>query len=119
MRGPKSVHELAEEVGGMYALVVGAAKRAKQLREGRQRVTESASANPLTVALQEIVEGKIVVRPPGEKDEPEAEAEVVEVSGAEAEAEDGEEAEPSEEGAAEAEAKAKAAEDESEPEKAK
>lgn len=95
MRGQKSVHDLAEEVGGMYALVVAAAKRAKQLREGRQPVTQCDSANPLTVALQEMLEGKIIVRPPGETDEPDAETEVVEVAGADAEvvAEDADEPE--------------------------
>ncbi len=91
MRSQKSVHELAEEVGGMYALVVAAAKRAKQLREGRQPVTRADSANPLTVALQELLEGRIVVRPPGEKDETDADAEIVEVASAEADDEDDEE----------------------------
>lgn len=97
MRSQKSVHELAEEVGGMYALVVAAAKRAKQLREGRQPVTSADSANPLTVALQELLEGKVVVRPPGEKDETDAEAEVVEVAGADAGDGDEETAEEDEE----------------------
>lgn len=108
MRGQKSVHQLAEEVGGMYALVVAAAKRAKQLREGRQPVTTCDSSNPLTIALQEMLEGKVVVRPPGEKDEPDAEAEIVEVAGEEVESEtvgeDETEEEPDEVAADEADA---------------
>jgi DNA-directed RNA polymerase omega subunit len=87
MRSQKSVHELAEEVGGMYALVVAAAKRAKQIREGRQPVTSTDSSNPLTIALQELLDGKIVVRPPGEKEETEAGSEAAEVSSGEGEAE--------------------------------
>jgi DNA-directed RNA polymerase omega subunit len=67
----KTINELAEEVGGMYVLTVAAAKRAKQLKEGRARVTDCASPNPLTVAIQELLEGKVIVRPlgDGEKDE--------------------------------------------------
>ncbi len=65
----KSVDELAEEAGGMYALVVAVAKRAKQLKEGRARVSDCPSANVLTVAIQEMREGKVVIRPPGEREE--------------------------------------------------
>ena len=71
----KDVYELAHEVGGMYALVVGSAKRAKQLREGRQSVVKSDSANPLTVALHELLDGHVVVRPPGAAEEEQAEDE--------------------------------------------
>jgi len=70
MRRQKTINELAEEVGGLYALVVGLAKRAKQLKEGRARVTDCASSNVLTVALKEMLEGKVVVRPAGDKEEP-------------------------------------------------
>ena len=39
-------------------------------------MTECGSANPLTVAIEELVEGKVLVRVPGGKDEPsEAETE--------------------------------------------
>jgi DNA-directed RNA polymerase subunit omega len=77
----KDVYELADETGGMYALVVAAAKRAKQLREGRQPVVSAGSANPLTVAIQELLDGRVMVRPPGAVDEePAPQTEVVEVS---------------------------------------
>lgn len=77
----KDVYELADEAGGMYALVVAAAKRAKQLREGRQPVVQSDSNNPLTIAIQELLEGKVLVRPPGEVDEePAPQTEIVEVT---------------------------------------
>ncbi|MBM3501442.1 MAG: DNA-directed RNA polymerase subunit omega [Armatimonadetes bacterium] len=76
----KDVHDLAGEVGGMYALVVAAAKRAKQLREGRQAVVESGSGNMLTVAIRELLEGKVIVRPPGAvEEEPAPETEIVQV----------------------------------------
>ncbi len=76
----KDAHELASEVGGMYALVVAVAKRAKQLREGRQAVVECDSNNTLTVAIKELVEGKVLVRPPGAvEEEPAPDTEVVEV----------------------------------------
>jgi len=37
-----------------YALVILAAKRARQVKDGAKRLTDSRSANPLTVALEEI-----------------------------------------------------------------
>jgi DNA-directed RNA polymerase omega subunit len=70
MQRKKTINELAEEVGGMYALVVGVAKRAKQLKEGRARVVDCPSANVLTVAMQELQEGKVIVRPAAEGEEP-------------------------------------------------
>ena len=77
----KDVYELAADVGGMYALVVAAAKRAKQLREGRPPLVQCESNNTLTIAIQELLEGKIVVRPPGATDEePGAQTEIVEVA---------------------------------------
>ncbi|MGQ9733325.1 MAG: DNA-directed RNA polymerase subunit omega [Candidatus Zipacnadales bacterium] len=89
----RDVHELAQEVGGMYALVVAAAKRAKQLREGRYPVVDTQSTNPLTIALQELLEGKVIVRPPGEvADEPVPQTEIVEVVAPEARAAEAEEA---------------------------
>lgn len=81
MRRYKDVYELAAEVGGMYALVVATAKRAKQLREGRPPLVQCNSNNPLTIAIQEFLEGKVVVRPPGAADEEATpETEVVEVA---------------------------------------
>lgn len=45
-----------------YALVILAAKRAKQVKDGSRRLTDSRSANPLTVALEEIAGGAIIER---------------------------------------------------------
>ncbi len=43
-----------------YALVIVAAKRARQVKEGARRFTKSQSGNSLTVALEEIAAGEIV-----------------------------------------------------------
>jgi DNA-directed RNA polymerase subunit omega len=43
-----------------YALVIVAAKRAKQVKDGARRYVPSRSTNTLTVALEEIGEGHIV-----------------------------------------------------------
>jgi DNA-directed RNA polymerase subunit omega len=67
-----SVEELADRVGGRYTLVVAAAKRARQLKDGAVPLVKVASNNPLTIALAEIRAGKVIVKAPGEPgDEPE------------------------------------------------
>ncbi len=67
-----SVEELSDRVGGRYALVVAAAKRARQLKNGAVPLVKINSNNYLTVALAEIAAGKVVVKEPGEPgDEPE------------------------------------------------
>jgi DNA-directed RNA polymerase subunit omega len=43
-----------------YALVIVAAKRAKQVKDGARRFVPSRSTNTLTIALEEIAEGQIV-----------------------------------------------------------
>ncbi len=48
-----------DQVESRYTLVILAAKRAKQLREGAPRLIETSSTNPLTVALEEIAAGKV------------------------------------------------------------
>jgi DNA-directed RNA polymerase subunit omega len=45
-----------------YALVILAAKRARQIKDNARRLTDSKSANALTVALEEIAEGAIIPR---------------------------------------------------------
>jgi len=42
-----------------YALVIVSAKRARQVKEGARRFTNSQSGNALTVALEEIAAGEI------------------------------------------------------------
>ncbi len=45
-----------------YALVILAAKRARQIKDGAARFVQSKSPNPLTIALEEISEGYILPR---------------------------------------------------------
>jgi len=63
------VEELIERLGSSYDLVVAAAKRAKQLRGGTRPLVDTDSKNPLTIALQEIAEGSIILKPIEETDE--------------------------------------------------
>jgi DNA-directed RNA polymerase subunit omega len=48
-----------EQVDSKYALVILAAKRAKQIKEGARPLIPTDSANPLTVALDEIADGQL------------------------------------------------------------
>ena len=48
-----------ENLGSKYALVVLAAKRAKQIKSGVPPTVNTGSRNPLTIALEEIAMGKI------------------------------------------------------------
>ena len=57
-----SADKIDENVESKYALVILAAKRAKQLREGSRPRIGTDSTNPLTVALEEISEGQIQYR---------------------------------------------------------
>ena len=45
-----------------YALVILAAKRARQVKDGARRLTDTVSKNPLTVALDEIADDQIIPR---------------------------------------------------------
>ena len=50
---------LLEKVDSRYTLVVATAKRARQLADGSNKLTEFESDKPVTIALHEINEGKI------------------------------------------------------------
>ena len=50
---------LLDRVESKYALVIVAAKRARQLKEGALPLVDVDSSNPVTVALEEIAAGKI------------------------------------------------------------
>jgi DNA-directed RNA polymerase subunit omega len=65
-----SSDRLEEQVESRYTLVVLAAKRAKQLREGAPKLIETRSTNPLTIALEEIAAGKVISRVPNHDDIP-------------------------------------------------
>ena len=57
-----SADKIDKQIESKYALVVLAAKRTKQLKEGGRPVIQTDSPNPLTIALEEIAEGAISYR---------------------------------------------------------
>ena len=57
-----SADKIDKQIESKYALVVLAAKRTKQLKEGGRPVISTDSPNPLTVALEEIADGAISYR---------------------------------------------------------
>lgn len=54
-----SLDTLMKVVDSRYTLVVASAKRARALMEGASRLGESRSEKPVTIALEEIAEGKV------------------------------------------------------------
>lgn len=54
-----SADKIEEQIDSRYALVILAAKRAKQLKEGSRPLVPTDSTNPLTVALEEIASGSV------------------------------------------------------------
>ena len=54
-----SADTIEDKVKSRYSLVVLAAKRAKQIKEGAPILIDTASTNPLTIALEEIAAGKV------------------------------------------------------------
>ncbi len=54
-----SADELEKRVDSRFTLVILAARRAKQLREGAPKLLDTPSTNPLTIALEEIAAGKV------------------------------------------------------------
>ncbi len=55
------LESLLDRVDNKYSLVVGVAKRARQLKEGHLPMVDIVSTNPVTVALEEIAAGKVRV----------------------------------------------------------
>lgn len=55
-----NITELKKRVpGGKYALARALAERARQLQSGATPLTEVRTPNPLSVAIDEIVQGKV------------------------------------------------------------
>jgi DNA-directed RNA polymerase subunit omega len=53
------LEELLDRVDNKYALVIISSKRARQLKEGSLPMVDIDSANPVSVALEEIATGKV------------------------------------------------------------
>jgi len=54
-----SIDELNKQVDSKYTLVIMAAKRGRQIRDGAKPTVESTSRKEVTIALNEIVSGNI------------------------------------------------------------
>jgi len=67
-----SADRLEDKVGNKYSLVIVAAKRARQLKEGAMPLTESSSQNPLSIAMDEVRDEKVIALEPPEVQEREA-----------------------------------------------
>ena len=53
------ITELVKKTGSRYALVIETAKRTRQLVDGAPRLAEVETSKDVTVAVNEIYEGKI------------------------------------------------------------
>ena len=65
-----SVAELLEKVDNRYELVIATSKRARQIAEGAEVKTKVKEESPVTLAANEIAEGKVeIVEPDVEKED--------------------------------------------------
>lgn len=56
------INELLNKVDSRYTLVVATAKRARQLIDGKESLTNIESNKPVSIATQEIFEDKITYK---------------------------------------------------------
>ncbi len=56
-----TVKELLEKVDNRFELVVVTAKRARQIADGAEKLTNVDEEAPVTIAANEIAEGKVTV----------------------------------------------------------
>ena len=56
-----TVQELLTKIGSRYELVVATSKRARQLASGKEALTTKKEDSPVTLAADEIAEGKIYI----------------------------------------------------------
>ncbi len=56
-----TVNELLEKINNRYELVVATSKRARQLAKGDTSLTNKKEASVVTLAADEIAEGKVYV----------------------------------------------------------
>jgi DNA-directed RNA polymerase subunit omega len=61
---PFAIDESIRKFGSRFDLVIAAAKRAGQLRDGAPPLIETTSRNSLTIALEEIAAGKVLLQSP-------------------------------------------------------
>lgn len=54
--------ELLEKTDNKFKLVIATAKRARQISEGAEKLTDVKESSPVTLAANEIAEGKVVIK---------------------------------------------------------
>ena len=54
--------ELLEKTDNKFKLVIGTAKRARQIAEGSEKLTNVKESSPVTLAANEIAEGKVKIQ---------------------------------------------------------
>ncbi|HSH36170.1 DNA-directed RNA polymerase subunit omega [Schnuerera sp.] len=59
-----SINELSNIADSRYTLVMLAAKRSRQLVEGAKPLIETSSTKPVSIAIEEIIEGKLKYKRP-------------------------------------------------------
>jgi len=59
-----SINELTKIADSRYTLVMLASKRSRQLIEGKEPLVKTSSNKPVSIALEEIVKGKVKYRRP-------------------------------------------------------
>ena len=52
---------LASKANSRYSLVIATAKRARQIADGDEPLVSCESKKPVTIALNEIADGKIII----------------------------------------------------------
>jgi DNA-directed RNA polymerase subunit omega len=57
------IEELLKQCGGIYKLVILAAKRAKEVAEGAPPLVETPQKKVTSIALEEILQGKVLYKP--------------------------------------------------------
>ncbi|MDL2289308.1 DNA-directed RNA polymerase subunit omega [Clostridia bacterium OttesenSCG-928-F22] len=57
-----SINKLMQGVDNRYALVILTSKRARQIVDNAQVLTDNVASNPVTTAINEIYEKKITVQ---------------------------------------------------------
>ncbi len=55
------IAKLVKKTGSRYSLVIGTARRARQLSQGATPLADSDTGKPISVAINEIYQGKVDV----------------------------------------------------------
>ena len=56
-----NVTDLLKKVNNRYELVIATSKRARQISAGRKTLTDVDEKSPVTLAVNEIAEGKVTI----------------------------------------------------------